>query len=128
MPRRIITFLLIAVLLICPYLCLGEAVGATAAPLYTASCSCCGTPTESGDKAPERPAEDEPDCLCHGAIVDVSRVEIGAVNAGEFVMACGVDPHSCSPVSVLDSRLFFSQFPPFYSGRDLCIWCALLLI
>lgn len=131
MSRRIVAFLLILVLLICPYLCLGEAALATAAPLHTVGCSCCDLPTESSDKAPERPTEDEPDCLCHGAIVDASRVETQSISANAPVLpllARAVGPQFGSQLSILDSLPLFSHFPPLCSGRDLCIWCALLLI
>jgi len=130
MLRTIIAYLLIAVVLICPYLCLGEEGAWTVAHSSAAGCACCGEPAQSNGEAPESPDEGEPDCLCHGAIMDGSRVECPEARADEMLILAldlNDDTLASSLLSALGSPLP-SHFPPLSTGREICaICCALLL-
>ena len=130
MRRRLTGYLLITVLLMCPYLCLGKEVGRTVAHSPSAACSCCMPPGESQDKVPTPAEENSPECLCHGAIMDGSR--------GDWP-----EPATDHPViPILDgdggtiallpffvcSRFAPRHFPPGSSGRETCLRCARWLL
>ena len=64
MLRITTSYLLIAIVLISPQLCLGEAVGATGAPCEAGGCHCAEHHDHSGGETPQPSDENEPDCLC----------------------------------------------------------------
>ena len=121
--------LLIALVLICPYLCLDEAVGAVVASYPTSSCCCHDQEESSGDKTPESPNDSDSDCLCHGAIFDGSRVsddELMSSPAFNWLFEVTSAPTNLSLADVSFEPPH--QFPPFSSGRDVCmLTCTLQL-
>ncbi len=123
--------LLIAILLICPYFCLGELAGGMDALHDSGSCSC--SRHQSGSETPEVPSENQPDCLCHGA---------GAVSDGlrtaqaESLLPLAIGswlPEVSSLTSAGPSLAALSfepshQFPPYSTGRDVCTLLGILLL
>ena len=130
MTRTIVTYLLIAVVLICPYCCLGKDARQSTSHSPPVSCSCCSKPAPSDDQAPRSPDEGDPDCLCHGAIMNGSKALCSEATADEIVISLldlDDDGLSCSLLATLGSTLP-SHFPPFSTGRGICaLTCALLL-
>lgn len=130
MLRTTIACALIAVVLICPYLCLGKAVEATVAHSAAVGCFCCNPPAESGGQSPQSPDANDPNCLCHGAIMD-------GIRAAELDLAApmAIDWHivdvlsSSADASAADISCEAScHFPQLCSGREICsLICALLL-
>ncbi len=122
-----ITHLLITVVLACPYLCLGEArdsVGSTC----TSGCGCSQNPP--ADESPE-PSDDDPDCLCHGAVVDAD-VRIANLDlVTPLTLSWLVANSTMGSTSTVLARFDFEQplhFPPFSTGRDVCaLTCTRLL-
>jgi hypothetical protein len=123
MARATVTYLLIATVLICPYLCLGEDTEAADAHSLAVGCSCCHVPLGQDNEAPESPEDGDQDCLCHGAI------EADKVEAPD----CGADALSHFWFSTPDFGLSFPSsacgtldarhsvhFPPLCSGREIC--------
>jgi len=92
--RRIIgTHLLIALLLTCPYFCLGgESIDPAGESIAVSSCTaiCCGHHTEPQNEsqpAPSRtPLSEDQDCLCEGAVlgdpVRMAEIELVALCVG----------------------------------------------
>lgn len=129
MLRPATTHLLIALVLICPYLCLGEAVGGLVAPCQTHVCSCNQQEDSSSDKTPESPNDSDPDCLCHGAIFDASRSADDELASS--VAMCWLLEVASAPTNLSLAAVSFEsphQFPPFSTGRDVCmLTCTLQL-
>lgn len=128
MLRTTLPHLLILIVLICPYLCLGEEAGEDGAACATI-CSCASERDSSRHESPGPPLDYDPTCLCHGAIVvQLTTVEVDHSNPlldwhGDTTVALAKCP-------ILASVSFESphQFPPFSSGRDVCaLTCAFLL-
>ena len=119
--------LLIMLVLICPQLCRGKAV---VAPCEAHGCCCAERSDSSGNETPAPSDESEPDCLCQGAIMDnVRSTEL------DLPTPLAVNWRIDDPI-LSSSALFLAemslepphQFPPFSSGRDVCVLaCALLL-
>lgn len=130
MIRLITTYSLIAVVLICPYMCLGEAVHGAVAPCQKSAC-CCGEDREdsSGDRTPESPTDRDEDCLCHGAIFDASRSaddELASPATMQWLLEVASAPTNLSLAAVSFEPPH--QFPPFSTGRDVCaLTCTLQL-
>jgi hypothetical protein len=130
MLRTTIAYLLVALLLICPYLCLGEWAGVMGAHSPEVGCSC-GERPETDDNAPKSPADKAPDCLCRGAILDSGRC--AELDAEEPLLAIDwtIDDALSSSTGVFSSAIACEgsgHFPPVCSGRDICsLVCVLLL-
>lgn len=129
MLRPATTLLLITLVLICPYMCLGEAVGQAVAPCQTSTCRCNDQEESSNDKTPESPSDSDSDCLCHGAIFDGSRIaddELVSSPAINWLLVVASSPTNLSSAAVAFESPH--QFPPFSSGRDVCmLTCTLQL-
>lgn len=128
MLRITTSYLLISIVLMGPHLCLGQAAGVgTCCEVGTC---CCGGGHERSGGEPQHSDENKPDCLCRGAILDVVQSaepegptrlavdwliddEVFSAPALALVDSCSEPPH---------------HFPPFSTGRDVCVLsCALLL-
>ena len=123
------SYFLIAIVLICPQLCWGEAVGAAGGTGDAGGCCCAEHHDRSGGETPQSSDENGTDCLCQGAIMD-------GVRSTEFeslvpLVAPFVDDAIlCSAaLSLADaSSEPPHHFPPLSTGRDICVLtCALLL-
>lgn len=130
MLRITTSYLLICIVLISPQLCLGESASAIGVPCAAGGCSCGEHPGHSSDETPRPSDENEPDCLCRGAIVDGARS-----TESDWSLQLAVDwliddaILSTAALSLADSCSEPPhQFPPFSTGRDVCVLtCALLL-
>ena len=120
--------LIIVVVLACPYFCMGHVSGSTSA-ICESGCGC--SHSQSQDN-PGEPADQTPDCLCQGAVVDgdvrAADLEL-AVPLSINGLACDVDfvGRMCS----VSSRIAFESphsFPPFSTGRDVCALTCTFLI
>ena len=125
MTRTVVAYVLAATTLICPYLCLGQSAGKPAAHSDAKSCSCHKGPSSPSDKPPENRDEQEPDCLCHGAIVDgvkvggqIALADFDFVRFLDVVSEVGAATSSCE--RVIDGTLHPCHFPPRSSGREIC--------
>ena len=125
MSTRIsIVTLLSAVLLGCPFICLGEAVGTSCAEI--ACCDCQDQePVRNECPTPDGPVEDESDCLCRGAIAGANGPSIVSDLENEVRFVERIDvllagAHSVVNRSVESLPFRASQFPPLSSGRDIC--------
>ena len=130
MPRFTTSYLLITLVLNCPYLCLGEAVGATGAAFQPGGCSCGEHNNPSGGETPQPSDENEPDCLCQGAIIDCVRsVELDSSLSLAIDWLIDDAILSSTTLTLADtSSEPPHHFPPFSIGRDVCVLtCALLL-
>ena len=133
MFRLATTYLLIAVVLICPYLCLGEA--AYGAGVSSHECGCCCDEQQdqdsSHDQTPESPTERDEDCLCHGAIFGASRTAADELTAPAAMSMHWVQEIASSTTNLSLAAVSFEsphQFPPFSTGRDVCaLTCTLQL-
>jgi hypothetical protein len=122
--RAVVTNLLMAVLLGCPYVCLGE-TGTPRAEVQRvgqSSCDCCG---------PNQPAPDRPDgngsdgqrrsCLCGGALIEAPPrmqapdAEILATLADHHILA----PADPAAANRGPAALLCSHSPPPRSGKFL---------
>ncbi len=131
MFRLATTYLLIAVVLICPYLCLGEAVHGVVVSCHDSAC-CCDKPQDSShDQTPESPTERDEDCLCHGAIFGASRTADDELTAPAAMSMHWVLEIASSTTNLSLAAVSFEsphQFPPFSTGRDVCaLTCTLQL-
>ncbi len=125
MSTRIsIVTLLSAVLLGCPFICLGEAVGTSCGEF--ACCDCQDQePAPGACPMPDGPVEDEPDCLCRGAIAGADGPSIVSDLENEVRFIEDIDVLLAGAHSVVNrfvESLPFraSHFPPLSSGRDIC--------
>ena len=128
MIRTSVTCLLIAVVLTCPYFCLGEAVGEVLAPGY--GCGCFHNQCQPSDKTPDAPSQNDSDCFCQGAISDgVRSVEFDLELSLHVDWIDGTMLTAATPASFVDASAEPPHhFPPFSTGRDVCaLTCALLL-
>ena len=123
MAKATLAYLLIATVLICPYLCLAEGTEAADVCAQAVSCSCSDEPLGQDNDTPESPEGGEHDCLCRGAI------EAAKIEGSDF----GADDLSLYWVSPLEIGLSFPSsacstlesgnsvhFPPLSSGREIC--------
>lgn len=130
MLRITTSHLLIAIVLTCPYLCLGEVASASGESCQAGSCSCAKHQDQATGETPQPFHENESDCLCRGAItggVRPAELDFSAPLAIDWLS----DDAICSfaALSLADtSSEPPHQFPPFSTGRDICVLaCALLL-
>ncbi len=130
MQRTTVTFLLIAIILFCPYLCLGEEAGSESAPSLISCCYCIELQDRSSNETPETPNDNEPDCQCHGAIMDGVRPAVPDLSTQPAINWL-IDDAVLFPIHLsLETGSFEPphQFPPFSTGRDVCaLTCTLLL-
>jgi hypothetical protein len=133
MFRAINTYLQIAVLLICPYACLGKASGSESPP-ESAGCRCCSHEQEQpSQESPATPADQDQDadCLCHGAIVDGKLRTSELDQATPLASGWLIDNLALSSAVPSSATISFErprQFPPFSTGRDVrALTCVLLL-
>lgn len=121
-----IAHLIIAVVLACPYFCMGHVSGSTSAICET-GCGCSHSQSQDGE-----PADHAPDCLCQGAVVD------GEVRTVDFESAAPLsvnwlitDLAFLGPRCSVHSCISFESphsFPPFSTGRDVCALTCTFLI
>jgi hypothetical protein len=121
MVRIFSTYLLIAVVLACPYQCLGEPECTDKAACHDCTCCCDDSCDSSGDRAPVPPCDSDESCFCQGAIVagpQSTRDEL----AQSAPVSWAVD-FSLVRVPVVVAAISFESphpFPPFSTARDLC--------
>lgn len=129
MLRSCVTQLLVVLVVICPYFCLGEAAEVPGAQSVSSTCCCKRGPTDGDHESPHPQDRDESDCLCHGAIADGVKVEAAECDTELFVtdlLDLSSDVVRSQPS--YDLLLGVCHFPPFSTGRDVCaLTCALLL-
>ena len=129
MNRSRFSLLLIAIVLTCPYLCIGDALAVSVCAEQVVACGCTqGTP---GQENPGNPAESSPDCLCHGAVVDgnVRTVHLDwATQVGLSWFMADVGSSLCRITLASIAFEPAHQFPPFPTGRDLCALTCTFLI
>jgi hypothetical protein len=122
MARVTVAYLLIATVLICPYLCLGEETEAVACA-QAVGCSCSYEPLGRDNDAPASPEGDEHDCLCQGAI-EAAKVDDSILGADELTLCWVILQDSevsfpTSACSTLGPR-HSVHFPPLSTGREIC--------
>lgn len=127
--RASLAHLLIFVVLICPYFCLGEAACATGTSGHVGDCSCAKHNDHPGGKAP-LPSDSDTDCLCHGAIIaNVQTAEHDdPIPLWDHWL---IDDAVVSPIDSSLASISFEpphQFPPFSTGRDVCVLTRALLL
>ena len=138
MIRTAVAYTLAATVLICPYMCLGQMAGRKVAQFGVTACSCHGElcpPNDGGppdDNAPEDRDNKQPDCLCHGAIVDGAKVE-GQAAFADFSLVRTMDilPEIDAAVSSVKrsiDRTAPCHFPHLSSAREICALCGSLLL
>lgn len=130
--RVVVTCVLMAVMLSCPYLCLGQR--AQDAPASgDATCACCDrSRLPSEREAPEHRDDKQPDCLCHGAIVEGARLAPETALSDAFMtqtmdLARDTGAIALSSEASID-RAHPCHFPPVASGREICALCGSLLL
>ena len=105
---------------------MGEAAGETGAS--KGGCSCTKHTDQPSGETPQPSDENEPDCLCHGAIMgDVrsAELEISTVLSINWL----VDDASLSAIKISSADACFEPFfPPHSTGRDICALKCVLLI
>ena len=129
MIRLATIYLLIVVLLSCPYQCLGKIVREGRAPCQKSAMCCRDQDQSPDDKTPPSPNERGDNCLCHGAVFDGSWMaddELTSPVVMHWVLevTSPTIPRSLVAVSFESPQ----QFPPFSTGRDVCaLTCTLQL-
>lgn len=127
MQRNLVVFLLVSVVLFCPYLCLADSVGAAYSQAIESRCGrCCD---EGKNNAPQKPLEGEPDCLCNGAILDGARIESRDASAAKDA-AVGVPTYTFVMVlcTLSHDATLPPHFPPLKGGRDICLFVSSFLL
>lgn len=115
--------ILIALVLACPYFCMGNALGS-----MPTGCSsgCCCPQNDPGQENPEAPADG--DCLCHGAVVDADArtadLDLTIPLSWLFVDVAWLTHPALSYITFETPH----HFPPFSTGRDICALTCTLLI
>ena len=128
MTQMRIAHIIIAVVLACPYLCMGESSGSASAMCET-GCGCSQNQPEP--ESPGEPADHDPDCLCRGAVVDGEvRTDDFDLSSPQTISCRVIDTPSVSTDSGLTSLSFepSNHFPPFCTGKDVCVLTCTLLI
>ena len=136
MASRLAVYLLTAVLVGCPLICLGERCASADTP-RTAVCGCChdrdsgsengpadGSPTGDGDD------DQDPNCLCHGAIVATRTRVADADPSGELdtPVEYGLAADVRRLSTPLDGTCSPCQVSSFDFGRDLCVLLGVFLL
>ena len=123
MAKASVAYLLIATVMVCPYLCLGEDAEAVDACATQVRCSCSDEPANGDKVPPESPDDEGRDCLCQGAIEAV-KADDSSCCADELLL-CRMSPleldlsrpsYACSTLESGHSV----HFPPLSSGREIC--------
>jgi hypothetical protein len=123
--RRLVTFLLIAGLLGCPYVCLSETPGIQRGGEPGCSCTGCGCLPSPDDSRPGSglPLSEPKSCLCAGAVFEASPRESDSDSGDEgfFLWAAVQDPAAArAPALAGGPDVVLSKHPwPTSSGRDL---------
>jgi len=131
MLHTAIAYALIVVVLICPYSCLGDEAGLESSSCSIDCCSCSHQTEWPDGETPTSPADQDSDCLCHGAITDsqLKTAELDQANPQWFYRLD--DGAALSAVGSFLVSISFEpphQFPPFSTGRDVCmLTCTLVL-
>ena len=130
MLRFLTSYLLIAIVLICPQICLGGITGSTGTSCRAGGCCCTDHDDPSGEQTPQRSDESTPDCLCRGAIMDgVRMTELDS--ATPLAIGWLFDDAILSSIAhswAVTSSEPPDRFPRLSTGRDICVLtCALLL-
>lgn len=129
MRRSSLAYLLILLVGICPYFCMGEASKGADSEASRSHCCCKGRPADGDNESPHAPCRDEPDCLCKGAIVDGVNAEVTEYDTDLLItdlLDFSADFVRTQPSA--DLFLGVCHFPPLSTGRDVCaLTCALLL-
>ena len=127
MLRFATSYILIALVLICPQLCWGEPVDG---PGDEVGCCCAEHHDRSSGETPDSPERTDADCLCQRAIMDGVRLsELDSLTpiAVAWLISDAIVPSKTLALADYSSESPH-QFPPFCSGRDVCVLtCALLL-
>jgi hypothetical protein len=128
MNRLRIAHIVIAVVLACPYLCMGEMSGS---PFATCARGCDCSQNEPEPESPGTPADHDPDCLCHGAVVDGGLRTANLDSATLLTLSGLVAETKLGSAGAVHTSIAFEpphHFPPFSTGRDVCaLTCTLLL-
>ena len=125
MARAMVSVVLAAAIVVCPYACRGQ-VFKGAKPV----CSCCAAKPPDGGGAPnQRPSRSKSSCLCDGALLAKSAPDVSPLDAGSG-SAIGLAPASVELCG--SSYLCASAHDPpkgvFKAGSELRIWIASLVI
>jgi len=125
-----LAYLLIVVVLRCPYCCLGEAAGAPVAHSPTDGCSYSLEHDSSDGHTPSLPCNCDHDCFCHGAIVDCLRLaELdGPTSLSAHWLCKGEELFSTNLAWATPSFEPFHHFPSRSTGRDVCALKRALLL
>lgn len=127
MQRTATSYLLIAIVLICPYFCLGDGCDVIGVSSEPCGCSCVNDRDCPNDD--QQPCQGgDSDCLCRGAITD-------SVRTTDCDFALPVTVYWLVDVEPADEIMLAAvaaepphQFPPFSTGRDVCaLICSRLL-
>ena len=130
--RSLVTFLLIVALLVCPVFCLGDAARECAAPQKPqtpACCQACEGGSSPDEEAPVTPPKQDADCVCHGAIIGVVKIDSPRIAGGHLPPPAIAAPVAivCDVGAATRSRRDARELPP-ESGRYLCaLICVRLL-
>lgn len=129
MLQTVTANLAIVLLLACPYLCMGEAVGACLELCQADACCCPQDGGTSDHQTPSSPDGNDPDCLCRGAVVDsVRSTELH--DSAPPTINWPIGDVRLTTINVSSATIPFESphhFPPFSTGRDVCaLTCALL--
>ena len=122
-PRTV--HILIALVLACPYFCMGDALGS---PSTGCSSGCCCPQNDPGQESPGAPAGNDGDCLCRGAVVDT---EAGTADLDFAASLTWIVADVAGSTHLVLSNIVFElphHFPPFSTGRDVCALTCTFLI
>ena len=127
--RTILTYMLIVIVAVCPYFCLGSI--ADDVDVRAVSCSCCQTCGSSGDESPDNSDTGEPDCLCHGAILH-SKIECPDATASDLNTYIALSwftdtTFDCCSLSVPDASRS-CHYPLLSTGREICSLISVQLL
>jgi hypothetical protein len=135
--RVVVVHSVVAILLVCPFICMAEAatIGHAASLLRKPSCcGCCSrSAPEDGKNAPGMPdsGQGSSTCLCHGAVMDRQIVATDASH--DLVTIVVMDALSSSCQSPTTGRYVFTDknschFPTADSGKGIRALIASLLL
>jgi hypothetical protein len=131
MLQPAISYVLIAVVLICPYACLGDEAGWESSFCSIDGCCCSHEPAPPGGETPTSPEDEDSNCLCHGAIFDsqLRTTDLDQANPQWFYrLGNGATLSAVGSSLVSISFEPPHQFPPFSTGWDVCrLTCTLVL-
>lgn len=101
------------------------------APCLADACSCLQEQEQPGGETPESPVDDDPDCLCRGAIMGGELRTAERELATSFIINRLIDNAVLSSIDPSLASISLGtphHFLPFSTGRDVCVLtCALLL-